>query len=79
MQDDYERRLSEDMNMYIQFDLVLSDVCAFLVDGDYRWSQTTSQGSASFVHSEGVSFLPVIDRCGVIVTLQQVKKQYISP
>lgn len=60
--------------MYLQFDLVLSDVCAFLVDGDYRWSQTASQGSASSVRSEGVSFLPVIDRCGVILTFQQVKK-----
>ncbi|KAJ7011238.1 hypothetical protein NC653_001613 [Populus alba x Populus x berolinensis] len=72
-EDDYERRLSEDQNMYLQFDLVLSDVCAFLVDGDYRWSQTASQGSASSVRSEGVSFLPVIDRCGVILTLQQIR------
>uniref|UniRef100_A0A6N2K527 PH domain-containing protein n=1 Tax=Salix viminalis TaxID=40686 RepID=A0A6N2K527_SALVM len=71
--DDYERRSSEDQNMYLQFDLVLSDVCAFLVDGDYRWSQTTPQDSASSVRSEGVSFLPVIDRCGVIVTLQQIR------
>lgn len=72
-EDDYERRLSEDQNMYLQFDLVLSDVCAFLVDGDYRWNQTASQGSASSVHSEGVSFLPVIDRCGVILTFQQIR------
>lgn len=56
--------------MYLQFDLVLSDVSAFLVDGEYHWSQTSMNKSFGSAHRS--SFLPVIDRCGVILKLQQV-------
>lgn len=73
MQDDNKRRPSEELNMYLQFDLVLSDISAFLVDGDYNWSQASLRKSADSGKSNGVSFLPVIDKCGVIVRLQQVK------
>ncbi|KAK9266873.1 hypothetical protein L1049_027132 [Liquidambar formosana] len=69
-QDDYEQASPEEMDMYLQFDLVLSDVSAFLVDGDYHWSQillNTSDGLS------GVNFLPVIDKCGIILKLQQIR------
>lgn len=73
LQDDYARVSSEELDLYLQFDLVLSDVSAFLVDGDYHWSQTSLKKSAGSINIDGVSFLPVIDKCGVILKLQQVK------
>lgn len=59
------------MDIYLQFDMVLSDVSALLVDGDYTWNQT-SVGSAVSIHNSGVNFFPVIDKCGVILKIQQV-------
>lgn len=61
--------------MYLQFDLVLSDVSAFLVDGDYHWdhSQTPLNGSSASNLRIGANFLPVVDKCGVILKLQQVE------
>lgn len=56
--------------MYTQFNLVLKDVSAFLVDGDYSWSlldRTDGSSKGSFI-----SFLPVIDKCGIFLKLQQV-------
>lgn len=58
--------------MYLQFNLVLSDVSACLVDGDYLWSQTHLRSVAGTSHLSGVTFWPVIDKCGVILRLQQV-------
>ncbi|WCJ20748.1 hypothetical protein M5689_002962 [Euphorbia peplus] len=74
-QDDYDRKASEDLNMYLQFDLALSDVSAILVDGDYKWNQASLHQSANSGQSSGVGFLPVIDRCGVILRLQQIRLQ----
>ncbi|XP_010540792.1 PREDICTED: uncharacterized protein LOC104814451 [Tarenaya hassleriana] len=72
-QDDHKHGLSEELDMYLQFDLVLSDVSALLVDGDYSWKQLSSK-SASGSGSEGsVSVLPVIDKCGVILQFQQIR------
>ncbi|XWS49634.1 hypothetical protein CRYUN_Cryun12cG0020000 [Craigia yunnanensis] len=72
-QDDYACTSSEELDLYLQFDLVLSDVSAFLVDGDYHWSQTSLKKSAASTNIDGVSFLPVIDKCGVILKLQQIR------
>lgn len=58
--------------MYLQFDLVLSDVSAFLVDGDYHWSENPSNKYDVSASISGVGFLPLIDKCGVILRLQQV-------
>lgn len=69
MQDDHHQESTED-NMYLRFDLVLSDVSAFLFDGDYHWSQISLNKSN---HSTNGDFYPVIDRCGVILQLQLVK------
>ena len=73
-QDDSELTSPDEMNLYLQFDLVLSDVSAFLVDGDYHWSEPSLSGSAG----SSVIFLPVIDKCGVILNLQQVLSGSIS-
>ena len=72
MQDDYENGSLEELDMYLQFNLVLSDVSAFLVDGDYSWGQFPSNNSAGSSNSNGVSFLPFIDKCGIILKFQQV-------
>lgn len=53
-------------------DLVLSDVSAFLVDGDYHWSQPLLNSSAGSSQSGSVRILPVVDNCRLIVNLQQV-------
>ncbi|XP_048140983.1 uncharacterized protein LOC115736923 isoform X3 [Rhodamnia argentea] len=68
--DDNTQESTEETLMYLQFKLVLSDVSAFLVDGDYFWSQTT-YGSAGPTYLGGNTFLPIIDRCGVILALEQ--------
>lgn len=72
MQDDAEYASPEEMGMYFQFDLVLSDVSAFLVDGDYHWSQASLNRTDCSSKSSVLSFLPVIDKCGVFLKLQQV-------
>ncbi|XP_050223282.1 uncharacterized protein LOC126673249 [Mercurialis annua] len=72
-QDDCGKRSSEVLDLYLQFDLVLSDVCAFLVDGDYHWSQTSLHHSTDSGQLSDISFLPVIDKCGVILRLQQIR------
>ncbi|KAA8522113.1 hypothetical protein F0562_012573 [Nyssa sinensis] len=77
-QDDCELSSPDEMNMYLQFDLVLSDVSAFLVDGDYRWSETALNRSAGSAQLNVVSFLPVIDKCGVILKLQQIRSENTS-
>lgn len=59
--------------MYSQFDLVLRDVSAFLVDGDYSWSQSSLKRTGGSSKCSFISFLPVIDKCGVFLKLQQVK------
>lgn len=58
--------------MYLQFDVVLADVSAFLVDGDYHWKQISSNESLASTQRSNASFLPVVDKCGVLVRLQQV-------
>lgn len=58
--------------MYLQFDLVLSDVSAFLVDGDFHWSQPQLTSPAGSSPSGSARILPVVDKCRLIVNLQQV-------
>lgn len=71
-QDDNELRSSKESDMYLQFNLGLSDVSAFLVDGDFHWSQTPLTMSSSSIEPANISFLPVINKCGVVLKLQQV-------
>jgi len=54
---------SEEQDIYLNFNLVLSDVSAFLVDGDYHWNET----------SDEKNLLPVIDKCGIALKLQQIQ------
>ncbi|KAI3918587.1 hypothetical protein MKX01_041907, partial [Papaver californicum] len=77
-QDDGESDSPDEMDMYLQFNLGLSDVSAVLVDGDYHWSQTLVDTSASFSQSNYTSFLPVIDKCGIVMKLQQIRTENIS-
>lgn len=62
----------EELQLYMQFDVVLSDVSAFLVDGDYSWGQKSLKMSSASAYLDGGSFMPVIDKCGVILRIQQV-------
>ncbi|GAB2273666.1 hypothetical protein Dimus_008448 [Dionaea muscipula] len=71
--DDHANGSSDETNLYLQFGVVLSDVSAFLVDGDYRWGNgPVAQPSASSMLNY-VSLLPVIDKCGVLIKLQQIR------
>nr|XP_009413254.1 PREDICTED: uncharacterized protein LOC103994598 isoform X1 [Musa acuminata subsp. malaccensis] len=70
--DDYwECDTSEEKDLYLQFNLVLSDVSAFLVDGDYHWSKTSLDVAAGQTKND--SFLQVIEKCGIVVNFQQIK------
>ncbi|XP_050141691.1 uncharacterized protein LOC126617690 [Malus sylvestris] len=75
--DSCEDGSQEELDLYLQFNLILSDVSAFLVDGDYCWSQSPSKKSSSSANSNGgtngVSLLPLFDKCGVNVNLQQIR------
>lgn len=62
----------QELDMYLQFDVVLSDVSAFLVDGDYNWNQVFGKDIDKSSHVADINILPVIDKCGVILKLQQV-------
>ncbi|KAI4338425.1 hypothetical protein MLD38_023489 [Melastoma candidum] len=68
---DNEEESTEEMHTFLQFNMVLSDVSAFLVDGDFIWSQTNRSRFMNGSPSGGVALLPVIDRCGVIIKLEQ--------
>ncbi|KAF9624988.1 hypothetical protein IFM89_016808 [Coptis chinensis] len=74
-QDEYDLKSPEENDMYLQFSLGLSDVSAFLVDGDYHWSQTPLNVSDSSSLSDHISFLPVIDKCGIVLKLQQIRTE----
>ncbi|OVA12725.1 Pleckstrin homology domain [Macleaya cordata] len=77
-QDDCGLDSREEMDMYLQFNLGLSDVSAFLVDGDYHWSQTLIDMPGSPAQSNYISFLPVIDKCGIVMKLQQIRSENLS-
>lgn len=71
---DYDSEEGE-KDMYLQFNLDLSDVSAFLVDGEYQW---TLSPAGTGPHQSGSNMLlPVIDKCGIVVKLQQVSVFYI--
>ncbi|KAL2233062.1 UNVERIFIED_CONTAM: hypothetical protein Sindi_1486200, partial [Sesamum indicum] len=76
--DDAEYASPEEANMYTQFDLVLRDVSAFLVDGDYSWSQASLSKLDGSSKYSFISFLPVIDKCGVFLKLQQIRSPVAS-
>ncbi|KMT11750.1 hypothetical protein BVRB_5g105600 [Beta vulgaris subsp. vulgaris] len=60
-------------NLYLQFDMVLSDVSAFLVDGEYGWAETSLGGHPGSSKMSGAVMLPVMDKCGVVLRLQQMR------
>lgn len=58
--------------MFLKFKLELKDISAFLIDGDYSWGERSLGCSASSSQQNAKRFLPVLDKCGVVVKLQQV-------
>lgn len=71
MQDENELFSTEQEDLNFQFTVVLNDVSAFMVDGEYSWSQAPERPSSSTeLNNNGV--LPVIDKCGIVLKLQQV-------
>jgi hypothetical protein len=66
---------NEGIDLYICFKLSLTDVQAFLVDGIFDWREhyyvsNGSTGDKKFQESN--SYLPVLERCGITMALQQV-------
>ncbi|XP_021768084.1 uncharacterized protein LOC110732449 isoform X1 [Chenopodium quinoa] len=70
---DHGSESAEIMNLYLQFDMVLSDVSAFLVDGDYCWGEASLGGHLGSSKLPGDVLLPVLDKCGVVLRLQQIR------
>jgi hypothetical protein len=69
LQEIWDSYVSEDQHIYLNFNVVLSDVSAFLVDGDYHWNETSNE----------INLLPVIDKCGIALKLQQVNSTVSNP
>ncbi|XP_058084436.1 uncharacterized protein LOC131232245 isoform X2 [Magnolia sinica] len=65
----------EESELYLRFTLSLSDVSAFLVDGDYHWSRTPLD-TPTCIKPNYTNFLPVIDKCGIALKLQQIRSEY---
>ncbi|PIA31102.1 hypothetical protein AQUCO_05300139v1 [Aquilegia coerulea] len=76
-QDENDLTSPEENDMYLQFNLGLSDVSAFLVDGDYHWSQSALPMSGNAFPKKH-SILPVIDKCGIVLNLQQIRAENLS-
>lgn len=64
--------------MYLQFNVALTDVSAFLVDGDYNWSDHCPKVPAKSLGGSNMNLLPVIDNCGIVLKLQQVSTSFVS-
>ncbi|CAN6486849.1 unnamed protein product [Victoria cruziana] len=71
-QDDHGSSSVEEEEIFLNFKLELKDISAFLIDGDYSWSQRSLVCYASSSYQNMNRFLPVLDKCGVVVNLQQV-------
>ena len=71
MQDEDEILPSERECLIFQFNVVIRDVSAFMVDGEYSWSNDPMLPSTLSKHYKN-GILPVIDKCGIVLKLQQV-------
>lgn len=78
MQDYHENVSSQELDVYLQFDVVLSDVSAFLFDGDCNWNQIFGKDTHKSSRVTDINILPVIDKCGVILKLQQIQLENLS-
>ncbi|XP_078437793.1 pleckstrin homology (PH) domain-containing protein isoform X2 [Wolffia australiana] len=68
-QEEDELSSSEYGNLIFQLNVVLSDVSAFMVDGEFSWTHAPNL----VINSNNI--LPVIDKCGAVVKLQQLQLQ----
>lgn len=65
---------SEENEIYMHFKLGLKDISAFLVDGNYDWKEKSRHKSATkLLQTETDACLPVLDECGIIISLQQIR------
>ncbi|KAK8950501.1 hypothetical protein KSP40_PGU008211 [Platanthera guangdongensis] len=64
---------SEENAMYFQFSLILNDVSAFLIDGDYHWKENPIDVSAC--QAKFCNFFPVLDKCGIALKFQQIHSE----
>lgn len=63
----------EELDLYMRFRISFSDVSAFMVDGDFDWDDGNSSQHGQVEHVEGRQmFLPVLEKCGMAVSFQQV-------
>ncbi|KAG9452487.1 hypothetical protein H6P81_005391 [Aristolochia fimbriata] len=74
-QDDDDLSLPEEKDLYLKFNVCLSDISAFLVDGDYQWNQPQHHDMSS---SNKSTILPVIDKCGIVLNFQQIRLEQPS-
>ncbi|XP_031502249.1 uncharacterized protein LOC116265643 [Nymphaea colorata] len=77
-QDDHDSSSVEEEEMFLKFKLELKDISAFLIDGDYSWGERSLGCSASSSQQNAKRFLPVLDKCGVVVKLQQIWVEHPS-
>lgn len=80
LQDDSSGDTHEERELYLQFNVALTDVSAFLVDGDYNWSDHIPKvrAKAKSLGGSNINLLPVIDNCGIVLKLQQVSTSFVS-
>ncbi|XP_068635813.1 uncharacterized protein [Aristolochia californica] len=75
-QDDDDLCSPEEKDLYLKFNVCLSDISAFLVDGDYQWNQPQHHDMSS--SSEKITILHVIDKCGIVLNFQQIRMEHPS-
>lgn len=65
----------EEIELYMHFKLGLSDVQIFLIDGTFDWREhynISSSSSEMVTSKEKSTILPVLERCGITMALQQI-------
>eukprot|EP00850_Spirogloea_muscicola_P002380 SM000009S23509 [mRNA] locus=s9:423530:451441:+ [translate_table: standard] len=69
----------EELRLYMSFKLSASDISATLVDGHYDWSllpqenqERDRDGLSSSSAANSTRFLPLLDKCGTNIALQQI-------
>ncbi|MQL82370.1 hypothetical protein Taro_014851 [Colocasia esculenta] len=62
-------------DLNLQFNVVLNDVSAFLVDGEYSWRIPHTHMPSSSGKLNYNSLLPVIDKCAIVLKLQQIQSE----
>lgn len=76
LKDDDPHESAEENRLYMRFRIRLTDVSAILVDGDYDWKRNFDDFHQAFKEDKRdtrrATFLPLLEKCGMLVALQQV-------